>query len=94
MSSPNGKSSNSRQEAGRDESEEPQMTTTRQTRPSRNAAGKANARISAVAFRENSPETQDNQNLLAETFSSGNSKRQDSLAWVEMESEPVRRLEF
>lgn len=90
MASPNGALSNSRQEADRDDAKEPQLTTKRQDRPSRSAAGKANARISAVALRETSLETEGNQNLLAETFSSGNSKRQDSLAWAEMESEPVR----
>lgn len=66
--------------------------TTRQARPSRSAAGKANARISAAALREASPEVQDGENLLTETLISGKSKREDSLAWVEMESEPVGQM--
>lgn len=95
MSSPNGAPVD---EPHRNEAEEPQTpatTYTRQTRPSRDAAGKANANISAVALRETSPEVQENSNLLAETLTAfSGSKRDDSLAWAEIESEPVGKAIF
>lgn len=85
--------SSSRHQPSRGEAENSQMATTRQARPSRSAAGQANAKISAVALRETSPEEQDGRNLLAETLTmSSGSKRDDSLAWVEIESEPVGEM--
>lgn len=92
MSSPEGVPSHLRCEAGWDGAAASQKMTTRPPRPSRSAAGKANARISAAALHEASPEVQDGETLLTETLTSGKSKREDSLAWVEMESEPVRHM--
>lgn len=45
-----------------------------------------------MALRETSPAVQDGESLLNETLISGKNKREDSLAWVEMESEPVGQM--
>lgn len=92
MASANGTPANSQPEAGHGEAEEPQKATTGSTRPSRSAAGKANAKISAVALRETSPDEQENGRLLAESLTAFTGKRRnEALGWVDMESEPVRQ---